>query len=113
MIKYARGPTSDIEEVHSTGDRSKRLLLALFETTLELVHASAGIDELLLTGVERMALGADFNSDLSGLRGTGNDRLAASALYRDFLVFGMDSFLNFMNTSHILLQFPYAMIHTI
>ena len=31
---------------------------------VELIYTSAGVNELLLAGVERMALGADFNSDV-------------------------------------------------
>ena len=53
-------------------------IAGLFEAVLlvELVHAAAGIDELLLAGVERVALGADFNRDVL-LGGTGLNHVAA------------------------------------
>ena len=40
-------------------------LLHHAETLLELINASAGIYELLLTGKERMALGANFDTKLT------------------------------------------------
>jgi hypothetical protein len=68
---------------------------SLLETVFfaELLHASRGIHQLLLTGIERMAVGAYFDVDIArgGARlygiaaGTGNNRL---------LVFGMDGFLH-------------------
>ncbi len=94
-----------------TSEKEIPQLLAEFETLLELVYTSACIDELLLTGEERVALGANFNSHIA-LSRLSHNSLAASALYCNFLVFGMDSFLHFMNTSQFLLQFLYAMIHT-
>ena len=66
------------------------LLSGCFQTLLELINATAGINELLLTRKERMAFGANFNTD-AVLNGAGHEFLAASALYSDFLVFGMDS----------------------
>ena len=60
------------------------------KTSLELVNASAGIDKLLLAGEERVAFRANFNAD-AVLSGAGHEFFAASALYSDFLVFGMYS----------------------
>ena len=48
------------------------------ELLVELGNAAAGIDQLLLASVERMALGANFDVDL-GLGGTSLDDVAASA----------------------------------
>ena len=48
------------------------------ETLFESVDAAAGINKLLTTGVERMALGANFDVDL-GLGGTSVDDITASA----------------------------------
>ena len=60
---------------------------------LETVHAPAGIDELLLPGIEGMALRADFNFkfalDRASLKG-----FAASAPDYTFTILGMDIFLH-------------------
>ena len=48
------------------------------ELLVELGNAAAGIDQLLLTSVERMALGANFDVDL-GLGGTSLNDVAACA----------------------------------
>ena len=50
--------------------------VAFFET----VYTAAGIDELLLAGIERMALGADFNPQFLFNR-TGGERLSTGAPY--------------------------------
>ena len=60
---------------------------------VELVNAAAGVDQLLLAGVEGVALGADFHGDVL-LGGAGLDDSAASALDGGLLVIGMDSFLH-------------------
>ena len=57
---------------------------------VELINAAAGIDELLLAGVERMALGADFNEDVL-LGAAGLDDRAAGAADGGLLVIGMDA----------------------
>ena len=65
-------------------------LLYLSKTLLELVNTSAGINELLLARVERMALGADFYVKVTdyGVRLHGS---TASATNDSALVFGMNS----------------------
>ena len=65
-------------------------LLVHTETLLETVNTSACINELLLAGVEGVALGADFNSDVL-LGGTGLDHVAASTGDGCFNVIGVDS----------------------
>ena len=60
---------------------------------LELVNTSTGINQLLLTGEERMALGADINLQLR-LRAAGLKRLTAHAANDGLAVLGMDSFLH-------------------
>ena len=60
---------------------------------VELINTTAGINELLLAGVEGMALGADFNGDALTGR-TGLDGCAACALDNGGLVIRMDSFLH-------------------
>ena len=56
--------------------RPVKLLTA--EALVEALNTSAGVDQLLLTSVERMALGANFDVDLR-LGGTGLDDVAACA----------------------------------
>ena len=61
--------------------------------SVELVNAAAGVNQLLLTGVERVALGADFNGYI-GLGGASLNDGAASALDSGLLIIRMDSFLH-------------------
>ena len=49
--------------------------LGLGHALLELINSAGGIDELLLTGIERMAGVADTNNN-NGLRGPGLDHVA-------------------------------------
>ena len=57
---------------------------------LKSVNASAAVYQLLFTGVERVALGADLYLDVL-LGGTCFDNVSASALNGSSLVCGMDS----------------------
>ena len=75
------------------------ILLHLCKTLLELVNASACIYEFLLTGIERMALGADFDVHIT-LNGMGLNGLAASTSDGSFLILGMYSSLHFNTSSH-------------
>jgi len=59
-------------------------------------HAPAGVDQLLLSGIERMALGADFNLDIR-LGGAGLDDLAARTADGCGLVVGMESLFHFVS----------------
>lgn len=43
--------------------RNRKLLAGCLETLLELINATACINEFLLPGKERVALGANFNAD--------------------------------------------------
>ena len=60
---------------------------------VELINTAAGVDQLLLAGVEGVAVGADLNGDIL-LGGAGLDDGAASAANRGLLVLGMNSFLH-------------------
>ena len=78
-----------------------RLLIALLieiETSLESVNASAGVYELLLTGVERMALGANFHLDIL-LGRLCLDHVAAVACDGRLVQYGMDVLLH-ANSPH-------------
>jgi hypothetical protein len=57
----------------------------------ELLHAPAGIDELLFAGVKRVALGAHFKVQVVP-GGTGGKFIAAGALNLNFFVRRMDAF---------------------
>ena len=61
------------------------------ETLLETVNTSTGINQLLLAGKERMALGADFNLQF-GLDRPRLKRLTAYATDDGLAIFGMDLF---------------------
>ena len=68
-------------------------LLFHVEALLETIYTSAGIDELLLAGIERVALGANFNGDvLAG--GAGLDDVAAGAPDSGLIILGVDAFLH-------------------
>ena len=73
------------------------------ETLLEAIHASTRVNQLLLTRVERMALGADIHLHFL-FGGAGLEGLTAYAANDALTVFGMDSFLHCCFTS-----FAYAM----
>ena len=75
------------------------LLACSLESSLELVKTSACVNELLLSCEERMALGANFNSDLAALGGLGCNYLAASATDNALVVIRMDS--GFHNTFYL------------
>ena len=65
--------------------------LLQIESLVETVNTSTGINQLLLAGVERVALGADFNSDVL-LGGAGGKSIATSTANRSLFVLRMDAF---------------------
>ncbi len=71
----------------------KKISLLLAKTLVELVNTSASVNELLLAGKERMALGADIYSHIT-LGGLGLNNLAARANNLSVLIFGMDTVLH-------------------
>src|SRR5688572_32786217 len=72
------------------GANSPRSILASV-LLAELVHATAGIDDLLLARVERMAVGTDFDLQVMTQRGAGNEGVTAAADHVDRFVLGMDA----------------------
>jgi hypothetical protein len=56
----------------------------------EFLNAAGGVHDLLGAGVERVALGADFNVQRLAHGGAGCELVAAATVYGDFLVFRMD-----------------------
>src|SRR5437588_6199402 len=69
----------------------RRRLLGV--AALEALHAAAGVDQLLLARVERVAVRADLHAEL-GLRGAGGERVAARAVDRGGHVLGVDALLH-------------------
>ena len=61
------------------------------KSLVETINTSTGVNQLLLAGIERVALGADFNTDLL-LGGAGGEGVAASAADGGLLVLRMDAF---------------------
>ena len=82
---------------HFRGADSGVLLQA--KSLVEPINASTGIDQLLLAGVEGMALRADFNLDVL-LCGTGCENVATGASDSSLFVLGMDTFLHEFHLSH-------------
>ena len=70
--------------------------LLQIESLVETINTSTGVNQLLLAGIERVALGADFNSDVL-LGGTGRKDVATSATDHGLFVSGMDAFLHFIH----------------
>ena len=69
----------------SRTELAARVLLA------ELIDASAGIDDLLLACIERMACGTHFDLKIMTERGTRLEHVAAAAGDGDFFVLGMNA----------------------
>jgi hypothetical protein len=65
---------------------------------LELVYATAGIDKLLLPCEVRMAVGANFYTEVL-LNGTRFERIAACAGHRSYVVIRMNSLFHFIHLS--------------
>ena len=68
--------------------------LSLFHSLLELINTSACINELLLACIERVAVGADINSQIT-LCGKSLECVAACALNCNDLRLRMNSFFHF------------------
>src|SRR5262245_38627874 len=66
------------------------LLAGALETPLEALDAAAGVEELLLARVERVAVGANLDVEL-GLRRAGRERVPARAGHGREDVLGMDT----------------------
>ena len=78
---------------------SKKLQIQgkLLDTVLlvEFINTAARIHELLLAGIERVALGADFNRNIL-LCAAGFINSTACALYNSGFVVGMNAFLHIL-----------------
>ena len=71
----------------------QRHFLLQTKSRVETINTSTGVDQLLLAGVEGVAVGADFDGD-AGLGGAGLDNCTACAADGSGLVIRMDAFLH-------------------
>ena len=71
----------------------RTLLLLQAKTLVETINTSTGVNQLLLAGIERVALGADLNADVL-LGGAGRKDVATGTANRGLFVLGMDTFLH-------------------
>ena len=76
-----------------SGTETGLVVAAQIVLTIESLDTSASLNSLLLTGVERMALGANFNRDL-GYSRSNDEFVTAMALNLALIILGMDSFLH-------------------
>jgi len=74
------------------------LLLLAFQTLLEFVHSTAGINEFLPTGKEWVAFGTDVDT-LGRYCGKGLKRLATGTCYYRLDMFGMNAFFHLYHLS--------------
>src|ERR1700736_3527807 len=87
----ARGPLQDPrdglskEQLASLGFRRYRILLA------EFIDATAGIHNFLLAGIERMAIGANFDLQILANGRASLEMVAAGASDFDDFIFWMDA----------------------
>ena len=75
--------------LRSTGFR----FLLQTKSLVEPIKTSTGVTQLLLAGIERVALGADLNADVL-LGGTGRKDVATGTANSSLFVLGMDTFLH-------------------
>ena len=63
------------------------------KSLVETINTSTGVNQLLLAGIERVALGADLNADVL-LSGAGRKNVATGTANGGLFVIGMDTFLH-------------------
>ena len=94
-LRSPRRDTSDIKNRRPAFTQNGDIfLLSHTETLLEAVYTSACINQLLLAGVEGVALGTDLDSDIR-LCGTGLDHISAGTGDGSLLIVGMDTLSHF------------------
>ena len=81
------------KKIRTTQNAVRTSLLLQAETLVEPINTSTGVNQLLLAGIERVALGADLNSDVL-LGGASRKDIATGAANRSLFVIGMDTFLH-------------------
>ena len=88
-------PCLEKEKVRTTL-RSADFVLLNTKSLVEPINASTGVNQLLLAGIERVALGADFNTDVL-LGGASRKDVATSTTDGSLFVVGMDAFSHFVH----------------
>lgn len=83
---YGRPARAESTRLESRSDRR-----TVSETSAEPFHPPAGVDDLLLARVERVALSANVDVDVLAQRGSGLDDVAAATGSGDFRVDGMNT----------------------
>ena len=81
--------------------RKFSVVLLQAEALVEAINTSTGVNQLLLAGIERVALGADFHTNVL-LGGTSGKDIAAGAADGGLFVLGMDTFLHFVHLFRIM-----------
>ena len=81
--------------------RISSVFLLQAEALVEAINTSTSVNQLLLAGIERVALGADFNTNVLLGRTSGKD-IAACATDSGLFVLGMDTFLHFVHLFRIM-----------
>ena len=76
--------------------RISSVFLLQAEALVEAINTSTGVNQLLLAGIERVALGADLNTDVL-LGGTGRKDVTTGTANGSLFVIGMDTFLHFVH----------------
>ena len=66
------------------------------KTLVETINTSTGVNQLLLAGIERVALGADLNTDVL-LSGTGSKSVTTGTADGGLFVLRMDAFSHFVH----------------
>ena len=66
------------------------------EALVETINTSTGVNQLLLAGIERVALGANFNTDILLGRASGKS-VTAGATDSGLLVVRMDAFFHLVH----------------
>jgi hypothetical protein len=80
--------------------------IALGVLASETLHATCGIEQLLLAGEKRMAIGADFHMEVALVGRPRRETIAARAQNADFVVRGMNGCLHIanLNSNPLILQ---------
>ena len=85
-----------MQKVRTTQNAVRTSVLLQAETLVETVNTSTGVNQLLLAGIERVALGADLNTDVL-LSRTGREDITTGTANGSLFVVGMDTFLHFVH----------------
>lgn len=95
-------PKQHAKKAGNTSSPSCALCLVQAVTLLETVYASTRINQLLAAGVERMALGTNFDLEFA-LYGTAQEGLATGTAHNALAVGRMDILLHLFHPSYYLL----------